>query len=752
MKHIAPLLLLLLTGCGDKPRDTGPVPEADTDTDTDADTDADADADSDADTDPVEEIDCDDGVDNDGDGLLDCEDGDCAEDEICGERICDDGLDGDDDGLTDCEDDDCFAGCHPGGIRASVLGGQLHGSRSHRLEGRMSHYETWSGYHSWFWLDMDFSAQQRLDLRSVHGTVQVLGEGASDWTGGAPTTTCQWSFDSGSVTNSFAGWGWHTWGVPSKTSSPAPPSSAYYFRTTTMAVGEVARTGFALHDGCRLGGSWFIPQQLLLADQGEAWALDNTSIASSYISFSLLRMDIGALWYAGSVMDSSAVLGSSFGGWHDGSRWSYTRNETVEVALAEPPDAVGLDALPGLDLRSGSVHNADPSGLDLNQDGAADLVVSDYYDDLVLVFAGPVEDGISAADATASIVFSHGLGQRPLDLEGAADLDGDSIDDLALYLAPASSSGTACLQVFLGADDGSWAGAMTHADAWSTLTFSYAGYSSDQDLAAGPDLDGDGLGELALAQEDTVVLLASLSPGTHALADFAAATIETSDDEVEEAEIDFADIDGDGLAELIVGAYELDGYSGMVSIFDGPLAGAYTLDHGDVVLHGGALSGTGYTVAGVGDVDADGLEDLLVSSSTTSGGAVLFTDLGAAVLSTDDATASFASPFPGAAVLSVAEAGDLDRDGHADLLFYENTSDYDTIWLWGRPRNLTGWLLLGPAEGAIVLDQPHRRWLESMDEIAPNAAGDLDGDGWGDLLFTTELFSYRQPALWFFEP
>jgi hypothetical protein len=52
---------------------------------------------------------CDDGVDNDDDGLIDCDDPNCNNADICnGPEICNDTIDNDQDLFVDCEDQDCF--------------------------------------------------------------------------------------------------------------------------------------------------------------------------------------------------------------------------------------------------------------------------------------------------------------------------------------------------------------------------------------------------------------------------------------------------------------------------------------------------------------------------------------------------------------------------------------------------------------------------------------------------------------------
>ncbi len=742
------LLLIALAACGDKTLDTGDLAEADADTDadTDSDSDSDTDADTDSDTDPSEELDCDNGVDDDGDGLIDCEDGDCSDHEICGELICDDGLDGDDDGLTDCEDDDCLATCHPGGIRATVHSGRLYAERYQQLRGSASYSETWHGYCGLWRLDMDFELEQHLQLRSLSGTVRVLAEGWSEWSASAPTTTCAWTFPTGSVSNRFGGWGWDTW--LNHVTSLVAPSYPYYSRESWVQVGTVERDSVTIEGDCRIGGSWFLPGQLLVADRGEVWELDRADIVLSSIGRSDLVLELGALWYAGEVLESASTVSSSFRGGHSRFRWGFTQTRSEEVTLQQPPVARGGDSLTGLELQCVEVHHADPGGTDLDGDGASDLIVSDFYGQKVLLFQGPMEPDLAVDDAVANIDFSHAPASYPGALEGTADLDGDGIQDLALVMEDWGGSGDPSLYLFLGADDGSWSGTLTHEDAWSTVHFEIDDWRCDPVLSSGPDLSGNGLGELALTQTDTVYLLPPATPGTHAIEDLAVVSIDTASAGWEEAALDFLDSDGDGLTELVVGAWETDEDSGTVALFRAPLTGTLAFQDADVLISGGAGSCAGATLAGVGDVDADGLEDLLFSAATDDAGALLFTELRTAELTLDGATARIGSPFPGAPFLSVAEAGDLDGDGHAELLLREEYSDYDTVWMWSRLENSTAWLIRGPVEGVVDADQAERRWLETASVIDASAVGDLNGDGMGDLLFLLNGWGHRNPALW----
>lgn len=94
-------LALLLSACGDPP----PVEICNDEQDNDGDARIDC---GDPDCGCVVE-DCTDDVDNDEDGDIDCLDSDCSLADICnGREECDDNFDNDSDGFLDCEDADCF--------------------------------------------------------------------------------------------------------------------------------------------------------------------------------------------------------------------------------------------------------------------------------------------------------------------------------------------------------------------------------------------------------------------------------------------------------------------------------------------------------------------------------------------------------------------------------------------------------------------------------------------------------------------
>jgi hypothetical protein len=139
------------------------------------------------------------------------------------------------------------------------------------------------------------------------------------------------------------------------------------------------------------------------------------------------------------------------------------------------------------------------------------------------------------------------------------------------------------------------------------------------------------------------------------------------------------DVDADGGADFLVGAPHESAagrWAGAAYLVLGSPGGEVALSAADAKLVGeGEDDHAGWSVAGAGDVDGDGRDDVLVGAFLQDAGAadagvayvVLGTPSGEEPLSTASArlVGEEASDFAG---WSVAGAGDVDGDGLADLL------------------------------------------------------------------------------------
>ncbi|RYU72052.1 T9SS type A sorting domain-containing protein, partial [Hymenobacter persicinus] len=130
------------------------------------------------------------------------------------------------------------------------------------------------------------------------------------------------------------------------------------------------------------------------------------------------------------------------------------------------------------------------------------------------------------------------------------------------------------------------------------------------------------------------------------------------------------DVNGDGYADVLVGAYGVSGNQGRAYLYPGAATG---LAAPTTLTEPNAANGNsfGVSVAGAGDVDGDGYADLVVGAygvSSNQGRAYLYRGAATGVLT---APTTLTEPNAGPSKFfggDVAGAGDVDGDGYGDVL------------------------------------------------------------------------------------
>jgi|GEM_PF-1335877 len=315
-------------------------------------------------------------------------------------------------------------------------------------------------------------------------------------------------------------------------------------------------------------------------------------------------------------------------------------------------------------------------------------------------------------------------GQESLDRFGwslalTPDVDADGAPDL-LVGAPGPETGV-----------GSTGGVAIVSGADGTVPLTVDGKTTDDDfgfaVASAGDVDGDGLGDALVGspEADTTFMdtgravLVSAADGSE-LADFPGSV---PTERFGHAVAGPGDLDGDGVADVFIGA---------------PFASPQGLQSGRAVAISSAtgavlfeIEGTttaawlGYSVAAAGDVDADGVGDLVIgapfdtSTGEPAGSVQIVSGVTGAPIHAfdgDDDGDEFG--------WSVAAAGDVDADGFPDVLI-------------GAPEDFRGaaFVVSGRTGKPILTSENPSEDSNYGDYgFAVAGAGDVDGDGYADLL------------------
>jgi hypothetical protein len=196
------------------------------------------------------------------------------------------------------------------------------------------------------------------------------------------------------------------------------------------------------------------------------------------------------------------------------------------------------------------------------------------------------------------------------------------------------------------------------------------------------------------------------------------------------------DVNADGYSDVIVGApyYDLgESDEGIALVYYGSQSGLITATY-HILQENKAGSRFGWAVSGTGDVNGDGFDDVIVGADTYSNGqeneGAIFIYHGSATGITIQAAIHFERDFADSYMgTSVASAGDVNKDGYADVVVGADGVTNEACVYEGSSNGITG--------NPKILETNE---IDSDFGGSVASAGDVNGDGYGDIIVGDHLY------------
>ncbi len=404
---------------------------------------------------------------------------------------------------------------------------------------------------------------------------------------------------------------------------------------------------------------------------------------------------------------------------------SFVRTEVGATYLVYGPLTSDIDlSTAGAKLvgeKEGDQSGADVDGPgDVDGDGYDDLLIGAAYTDAggsdsgttYLVY-GPITGTRYLSTADAMLIGENEGDEAGWNAAFAGDVNGDGYDDVLVGASYNAAGGTEAGAAYL--EFGPMIGDLDLSSADVKFigenTGDHAGYA----VASAGDVNADGYDDILIGAprndvggKDAGVAYLIRGPLTVDVGLTDASTQFIGEDEDDYAGASLAsagDVNGDGYDDFLIGAFrnnEGGGNAGAAYLILGPADTDLDLSEAEIKLYGESYSDfAGYAISSAGDVDDDGCADVLVGARDNDaikhdeGKAYLLygPDLANPDLSSADAL-FIGESTDDRAGFAVSSAGDVDADGHTDLLLgaiQDDDSGTDAgaayLILWGYMVN-----------------------------------------------------------------
>ncbi|SDH39284.1 Por secretion system C-terminal sorting domain-containing protein [Dyadobacter soli] len=525
----------------------------------------------------------------------------------------------------------------------------------------------------------------------------------------------------------------------------SPPTDGGYFGISVATAGDINADGFSdILVGAHQATLGQANEGIVLAFYGAitnygAWQVITAGQADAKFGYSVAPAgDVDADGY------SDVIIGSRFYGSDQsqaGEGAAYIYRGSANGLLDNNPTIIEGNQY------DAAMGNKVSSAGDVNGDGYSDVLISAYlYDAPNLKDQGRVYLHLGSSNGINPLpekTFEGGQVDARMgsSIACAGDVNGDGYSDILLGTQYYDNGQFNEGAVFLyhGSKDGivgTWASLLesNQANAWFGTAIASAG-----------DVNGDGYSDIMIGchtfdngqtDEGHVFVYHGSAGGINPTGH----TQITSNNPG--AEIGFSvatagDVNADGYSDVVVGApyYDLgENNEGVAFVYYGSQAGLVT-NTCHTLQENKANSRFGRAVSGAGDVNGDGFDDIVVGADAYTNGQE---DEGAIFIYHGSSTGigtqavihferNFAESYMGC---SVAAAGDVNRDGYADVVVGAMGVTNSAYVYQGSSNGIAG--------NPQIL-QPAKDGNDSQFGVSVASAGDVNGDGYGDLIVGDNL-------------
>ena len=495
-------------------------------------------------------------------------------------------------------------------------------------------------------------------------------------------------------------------------------------------------------------------------DEGAAFVYHGSASGISTTAAATVESNQAIAWMGYSVASAGDVNGDGYSDVIVGALY-YDNGQTDEgAAFVYHGSATGINTTAAATVESNQANAfmgwSVASAGDVNGDGYSDVIVGTYlYDNgqtdegAAFVYHGSAT-GINTT-AAATVESNQVNASMGVSVASAGDVNGDGYSDVIVgaygYTNGQNSEGAAFVY------HGSATGINTTAAA--TVESNQVTARMGVSVAGAGDVNGDGYSDVIVGaylydngqtDEGRAFVYHGSATGINITA---AATVESNlvvaylGCSVASA----GDVNGDGYNDVIIGAY---GYTngqnneGAAFVYHGSATGINTTATATVESNQ-TNAFMGVSVAGAGDVNADGYSDIIVGAyfydngNTDEGAAFVYHGSATSINTTAAATVE-SNQINAQMGVSVAGAGDVNGDGYSDIIvganFYDN----------GQTDEGAAFVFHGSATGVntIAATFVESNQVNARMGVSVATAGDVNGDGYSDVIVGAYLYDNGQ--------